>query len=114
MAGTSPAMTGSVIPLTETSSPRSAQRLAGGLVPLQDALPDLRRALGEPEQLTILAVNDAFVDEEIEIDRPAPVVLAHQDDRNRLDLPRLHQREDLEQLVDRAEAARKGDQRLGA
>ena len=70
--------------------------------------------LGEPEQLAVLAVDDALVDQEVEVDRAPPVVLADQHDRHRLDRARLDEGQHLEQLVERAVAARERDQRLGA
>ena len=49
----------------------------------------------------------------IEIDRPPPIFLADQDDRNWLDFSGLHQGQNLEQFVERAIATRECDQRLG-
>src|SRR5580658_3960232 len=91
-----------------------AQRGTACVVPIQDAAPNLIRRLGEPEQLAILGVDDAFVGEKFEVDGATPIRFADQHDRNRLDLARLHQGQDLEQLVHRAETARKGYQRLRA
>ena len=84
-----------------------------GGVPMQDAVPDLLGGFGEPEQLAVLLLDDAFVDQEVEIDGLAPIALAHQHDRHRLDLARLDQRQHFEQFVEGAEPARKRDQRLG-
>src|SRR5215471_4029189 len=81
---------------------------------MQDAVPDLLRAFGEPEQLAILRVDDAFVDQEPDIEDATPVVFSDQHNRHRLDLAGLNQGQDLEQLVHRAKAARESDQRLRA
>src|SRR6185437_6593411 len=96
---------------------RSAPQAQWGtacLIPIQDAAPNLIRRFGEPEQLPILGVNCTFISQESDVDRPAPILFADQHDRNRLDLSRLHQRQDFEQLVDRAKAARESDERLRA
>ena len=77
-------------------------------MPFLDAVPDLLRRLREPEQLAVLGVDDALVDQEIEIDRPAPIALADEDHRDRLDLAGLHQGQGFKQFVQRAEAAGKG------
>ena len=58
--------------------------------------------------------NDAFLEQEVEVDNAFPVIAANQDDRDRLDGARLDQGECLEQFIERAKAARKGDQCTGA
>src|SRR5690242_11277454 len=75
-----------------------AQRSTACLVPIQDAAPDLVRRFGEPEQLAILRVDDTFVGQKPDVDGATPILLAHQNDRNRLDLARLHESQDFEQL----------------
>ena len=49
----------------------------------------------------------------IQSTRPRPVVRAEEDDGEVRDLPRLDQRQRLEELVERAEAAREDDEALG-
>jgi hypothetical protein len=51
-------------------------------------------------------------DEEIYVDRPTPIGLAYQHNGDWLDLARLYQSQNLEQLVERAITTRKRDQRL--
>ena len=48
-----------------------------------------------------------------EVVKWTPVLTTHQHDREICDLPRLNQRERLEQLVERPEPARHGDERVG-
>src|SRR3546814_10074867 len=60
----------------------------------------------------ILRRDDAFLDHRLEIDDPPPPGFAEQQNRDRIDLPRLDQGQRLEQFVHRAEAAREADQRL--
>ena len=91
---------------------RNVQGGAPDIVPMQYAIPDLLGRFGKPEQFAIFLIYDAFVDEEIQIDGLAPVALAHQDDRDRLDLACLYEREHIEQFVEGAIPPRKGDQRL--
>ena len=81
-------------------------------MPVQDAAPDFLRGLGKPEEIPILRIDDTFIDEEIQIDRPAPISLTHQHDWDWLDFSGLHQGKNLEQLIERAIAARERDQRL--
>src|ERR1019366_5760573 len=93
---------------------RNVQGLAADIVPLQYAIPDLLSRFGKPEQFAIFLIYDTFVDQEIQIDGLAPIAFTHQDDRDRLDLTCLHEREHLEQFVKGAVPTRKGDQRLGS
>jgi hypothetical protein len=75
------------------------QGLAADIVPMQYAIPDLLGRFGIPEQFAIFLIYDAFVDQEIQIDGLAPVALAYQDDRDRLDLARLYEREHFEYVI---------------
>ena len=92
--------------------------IAGASVSAGGAMADLqqrqrgRRVVGEAEQRQVLAVDHAVPDERLEVDDLVPVRRAVEQDRNApLDLLGLHQRQDLHQLVERAEAAGKHDQR---
>lgn len=78
------------------------QGLAADIVPMQYAVPYLLGRFSKPEQFSIFLIYDAFVDQEIQIDGLAPVALAHQDDRDRLDLACLYGRQHLEQFVEGA------------
>src|SRR5208283_4230928 len=79
---------------------------------MQYTIPDLLGRFGKPEQFAIFLIYHAFVDQEIQIDRLAPVALAHQDDGDRLDLACLYERQHLEQFVEGAIPPRKSDKRL--
>src|ERR1700722_2947508 len=50
-----------------------AQRGTACVVPIPDAAPDLIRGFGEPEELAILGVDDAFVGEKFEVDDATPI-----------------------------------------
>ena len=89
------------------------QRRTARIMPVQDAVPDFLRGLGKPEQFPILRIDDPFIDEEIDVDRPTPIALTHQHDGDWLDLAGLYQGKNLEQLVERTIATRERDQRLG-
>lgn len=82
-------------------------------MPLQDAFPGFLRCFREPEQVTVLGIDDALIDEEIDVERAFPEGPADQHDRQRLNLACLDQRQRLEQLVERAVAAGACDQRGG-
>jgi hypothetical protein len=82
-------------------------------MPVQDTVPDFLRRLGKPEQIPILRIDDTFIDQEIHVDRPTPIGLTHQHDRDWLDFAGLYQSQNLEQFVERAIASRERDQRLG-
>ena len=58
--------------------------------------------------------DHAFLGEALEIDHPAPEVAAEQQDRQRPHLAGLDQRQQLEHLVERAEAAGEDRDRAGA
>jgi hypothetical protein len=75
---------------------RNVQGFTAAIVPMQDASPDLPGRFRKPEQFSIFLIDNAFIDQEIQIDRTAPVAFAHQDNWDRLDLPRLNEREHLE------------------
>ncbi len=57
--------------------------------------------------------NHAFLGEPLEIDHARPEFLAEQQDRDGLYLAGLHQRQQLEKLVERAKAAGEHGQRTG-
>src|SRR5581483_5437924 len=62
----------------------------------------------------VAAVDDAVLGERVEVDHFLPVLRAEEHDGERLPhLVRLHQRQDLEELVERAVAAGEDDDRLG-
>src|SRR5439155_27347559 len=90
------------------------QGLTAHIVPMQDAIPGLLGRFCKPEQFAIFPIYDAFIDEKIQIDGTAPIALTDQHDRNRLDLACLHKRQHLEQLIQGAIPAGKGDQRFGS
>ena len=94
-------------------SGRSVERLSGGFIPAQDAVPGLLRGFGEPKELAILEIDDAFLDQIVEIDGATPEMFADQHDGYRLDFPGLNESENLEQFVERAVAVGKGDQGFG-
>jgi len=52
------------------------ERSAGQLVPVEDAVPDFLRGLGEPEELAVFLVDDALVDQEVDVEGTPPVALA--------------------------------------
>src|SRR2546430_2436453 len=79
-----------------------------------NALPDLLCRFGKPEELSILRIYDAFIDQKVHVQHLTPVALTHQYYGKRLDRARLHQHESFEQFVESAVAAWKGDQGLGA
>ena len=89
----------------------AAKRLSESFIPANNTVPDFLRGLGEPEQLAILGVDDAFLDQKIEVHGAPPEMLADQNDRYRLDFPGLSQRKDFKQFVERSVATRKSDQR---
>jgi hypothetical protein len=62
----------------------------------------------------LLGRDRAFLDQHVQVQQALPVVAAEQHDGHRLGLLALHQRDHLEQLVQRAEATREGHQGLGA
>src|SRR3546814_20432137 len=69
--------------------------------------PRLIRRLDEPEECEVALADHTLFDQRLEIDDTLPEFLAEQYDRDRLDLAGLNQRQQLEHLVERAEAARK-------
>jgi hypothetical protein len=77
--------------------------------PRLDAISDLFGGLRVPEEVAVFSLDDAFLDEEVEVDRLSPIALADENDGDRADLARLAQRQDLEEFVQRAEAAWEGD-----
>src|SRR5215831_17689498 len=78
-----------------------------------DELVGLVHRIGAVEDLHVLGVDGPVADQRLEIDDLVPVAGAEEDDRQvLLHLARLPQRQYLEQLVERAEAARKDDERL--
>ena len=70
--------------------------------------------VGKSEQREIGRVNNAVFHERVKIDDFLPVALIEQDNGHLSDFTRLAQRKNLEQLVHRAEAAGKYDERFGA
>ncbi len=62
-------------PSLKTLSSR-AERLSGGFVPAKNAVPNLLCRFGEPQQLAIFNVDDALLDEVVEIHGAAPKTLA--------------------------------------
>src|SRR5215472_3018516 len=66
------------------------------------------------EELEIARTDRAVFDQRVEINHFVPVFSAKEHDRHALScLARLHQGQDLEQLVERAETAREQHNRLG-
>src|SRR5664280_2858778 len=96
----------------------SAQARAGrGRMPgveVHDRVPRLGAALGPGNEIQIPGRDPALLDEELPVDELLPVCTAHEDDREALHLPGLDERERLEELVQRAVAARERDERAGA
>src|SRR5271169_94547 len=96
----------------------SAQARAGrGRMPcvvVHDRIPRVGAALGPGNEAQILGRDPALVDEELPVDELLPVRAAHEDDRDAFHLPRLDERERLEELVQRAVAAGERDERAGS
>ena len=86
----------------ELSDGAAAKRFSESVIPANNTIPDFLRGLGEPEQLAILGVDDAFLDQKIEVHGPPPEMLADQNDGYWLDFSGLSQRKDFEQLVERS------------
>src|SRR5687767_5418287 len=83
-------------------------------VAVEDRLARLLHVVGDDQALEV-ARRDLPFDQQRALDpiqQPLPVRAPEQDHREVLDLPRLDQRERLEQLVQRAEAAREDDKSL--
>ena len=51
--------------------------------PRLDAIPDLFGGLRVPEEVAVFGLDDAFLDEEVEVDRLSPISLADKNDRDR-------------------------------
>ena len=66
------------------------------------------------EQIEILPGYRSFVGQRLEIDDTRPEILAEQEDRHRLHLAGLDEREKFEKFIECAEAAREDRNRLGA
>jgi hypothetical protein len=79
-----------------------------------DDLPDLFGRFREIDEVEVLGGDDALVGEGGQVDDAVPEGAADEDDGNPLHLVGLDQRQRLEQLVERAESAGEGDERLGA
>src|SRR5579883_2286042 len=92
-------------------APTGEQRLADRLVPVENILPDLLRRFGKPEELAVLWIDRALFDQKVDIEDAPPIRFANENDRDGADLSRLHESQDLEQLVHRAVAAGKCHQR---
>src|SRR5579864_4036253 len=69
---------------------------SAGAMPTQDAIPDILRRFGIPEQFAILEVDDALIRQILDVNRSAPIAFAHEHDRNGLDFPGLDQGKHLE------------------
>src|ERR1700692_1761020 len=74
------------------------QRLPARIVPVQDTVPDFLGRLGKPEQFSILRIDNAFIDQEFDIDGTTPIGFAHQYNGDWLDFPRLYESQNLEQF----------------
>lgn len=83
-------------------------------MPGQDPLPGLRRLLRIPEELQVLGVDHALVEQVLHVEDALPILTTDQDDRDRIDLAGLDERECLEELVERAETTRECHQSLRA
>ena len=78
-------------------------------------MPDgLFNTVGDEDQVEI-GRGDCAVDHHAvkQVSQGSPVDRSNQDHGKVADLPGLHEREGLEQLVDRADAARQHDERIG-
>src|SRR5688500_11354326 len=84
------------------------------LVAIQDRLPRLLHVIGDDQALEVIGRDLALAEYRPldPIQQPLPIRAAEQDHWEILNLPRLDQGQRLEQLVQRAEAARKDDERL--
>ena len=60
-------------------------------MPLQETVPDFLCRLGKPKKISILRIDDAFIDEEIHVDCLTPIGLTHQYDGDWLDFSGLYQ-----------------------
>mmetsp|Transcript_41957 Transcript_41957/g.129966 ORF Transcript_41957/g.129966 Transcript_41957/m.129966 type:complete len:323 (+) Transcript_41957:521-1489(+) len=86
------------------------QRLLQPLDACDQLREGLLRRVGEDELPRVLLGDHAVVDEGLPVDARVPELLADEDHRQRaLDLARLHEREELEELVAGAEAAGRDD-----
>src|SRR5690625_466863 len=77
------------------------------LVVVENRIDDLLRVVHDLEQIQILGIDGAFGDELVlePIDQPFPEIMLHQNNRDASRLPGLHQRQDLRELIEGAEAA---------
>src|SRR5690242_14946070 len=75
---------------------------------MQNAVPGFLGGFREPEQFPVLRIDHALVDQKVEIDRAPPIALAYEHNGQWLDFSGLYQRKDFKQLIESAEAARKG------
>jgi hypothetical protein len=57
---------------------------------VQDTVPRFLGRLSKPEQ-SILRIDDAFIDEEVDVDDAALIGFAYQHHRNRSDFSRLYE-----------------------
>src|SRR3546814_19216618 len=84
------------------------------LVEKLDYSPRFLRRLDEGEEVEVAGADHAFLDQRIEIDDAVPEFLAEHQHRDRLDLAGLDQGQQLERLVEGAEAAGEDAHRAGA
>src|SRR5690242_9578508 len=86
---------------------------AARLVVIEDRLHHRLRLVDHADEVRIVHADHALLLERAAdpLEEPAPERAAHQDHGDLPDLPRLHEREDLHQLVQRAESARHHDER---
>src|SRR5579884_2388345 len=74
----------------------------------------LRRRVRILEQIQVLGRNHSVFHQGVEVEDLAPVIAAVEHDQNfAFELLRLRERQDLAQLIQRSESARKYHQRLG-
>src|SRR5450755_4448092 len=84
------------------------------VVEVGDDLPGLFGRLGVGDQVEIFVGNDPFIGHLVEIEDRIPVFSAIEDDRDSLHPLGLPQAKRVEQLVERAVAARKDHERFGS
>ena len=96
------------------SAPAAAEIFRHAGIMAADAVPGLLGGLAIGEQLEVVGRDHAFLDQRLEIDHPLPEFAAEEQDRHRLDLAGLDQGQQLERLVERAEAAREDRHRARA
>src|SRR4051812_6773117 len=80
---------------------------------LRNDIPGLLRCFGVVDELDVFVIDHALICEALEINHAVPILPAVQDHGDLLHAACLAKAERVEQLVERAEAARENDERRG-